>query len=354
MFNPIIIAAATRANSPEQLEAAYQLYAQAVQDGLNCRTLHIDPLSTPWESPQAPDHFRSGCAPLEALARAQRLIRDQEADLVMIRGRDLLRSDYTSEQRQTLMRIYPEMSIPQAYNQLCRHFCELQGIDESLFLTLRDALFDNYARTATQRALPMPDTGRFALLTDLFRAVDCANPVQDFEGAVLVTRANNSLPQQIRPVKIRSVGIGIAEHDGPEHSLSLAGYHALEKAGHYAEVQLAASEHPLPGLQGEPSLAEIVGNPATLLEVYTCYPVVPLAFLLTTGAVTEPQQLLSFIQQRPLTVTGGMNLARGPWNNPALNGLIQLCHQLSNEQPQAVLHGNGGLGYRQGIAVLSL
>ena len=49
-----------------------------------------------------------------------------------------------------------------------------------------------------------------------------------------------------------------------------------------------------------------------------------------------------------------MNLARAPWNNPALNGLITMYHQLMDSPQQfGLVHGNGGIGYRQGIAILA-
>jgi hypothetical protein len=50
-------------------------------------------------------------------------------------------------------------------------------------------------------------------------------------------------------------------------------------------------------------------------------------------------------------------------NNPALNGLITLYHRLCNDSADSevavddeltlgLVHGNGGLGYRQGVGIL--
>jgi hypothetical protein len=48
-----------------------------------------------------------------------------------------------------------------------------------------------------------------------------------------------------------------------------------------------------------------------------------------------------------------MNLARGAWNNPALNGLITMYQRMSEgDESIGLVHGNGGLGYRQGVAIL--
>ena len=87
--------------------------------------------------------------------------------------------------------------------------------------------------------------------------------------------------------------------------------------------------------------------------MYTCYPVVPLGFLQATGLAVDFDQLVQVLRTREVTVTGGMNIARAPWNNPALRGLIAMVRALE-QRPQTVglVHGNGGLGYAQGIALL--
>jgi hypothetical protein len=48
-----------------------------------------------------------------------------------------------------------------------------------------------------------------------------------------------------------------------------------------------------------------------------------------------------------------MNLAKAAWNNPALNSLILMHHRLcDSSQKIGLIHGNGGLGYRQGVAII--
>jgi hypothetical protein len=90
-----------------------------------------------------------------------------------------------------------------------------------------------------------------------------------------------------------------------------------------------------------------------LLEVYTCFPLIPLAFLFSSGLSADIASALSLLATQDVTVTGGMNLCRGPWNNPALHGLIAMTHALRERtEPLGVVHGNGGLGYRQGVAIL--
>jgi hypothetical protein len=62
---------------------------------------------------------------------------------------------------------------------------------------------------------------------------------------------------------------------------------------------------------------------------------------------------MPLLSEREVTVTGGMNLARAPWNNPALNALIVMCERLNaGSATMGAVHGNGGLGYKQGFAIL--
>ena len=78
-----------------------------------------------------------------------------------------------------------------------------------------------------------------------------------------------------------------------------------------------------------------------------------MAFLLVSGLVDILDDIPDFLSKYSITITGGMNLARGAWNNPALNALV-LMHQRLCDGPEklGLIHGNGGLGYRQGIAIV--
>jgi len=74
---------------------------------------------------------------------------------------------------------------------------------------------------------------------------------------------------------------------------------------------------------------------------------------LAAGFVSNINEIGDFLKHHEITVTGGMNLARAPWNNPALNGLIAVTEQLVKGHAQyGVVHGNGGIGEAQGITVL--
>ena len=144
-----------------------------------------------------------------------------------------------------------------------------------------------------------------------------------------------------RRIPVLSVALARVGDDGPDDLPEIAEYRHLaaswRDACRQAEVDFGAHY-----LAGE-----------ALLETYTCYPVVPLAFLLASGIARNPDDLPDLLASHPVTVTGGMNLARAAWNNPALDGLATLWERLSNgAAPLAALHANGGLGERQGVAIL--
>ena len=80
-----------------------------------------------------------------------------------------------------------------------------------------------------------------------------------------------------------------------------------------------------------------------------------MAFLLVSGLVKALEDIPEFLAKHQITITGGMNLARAAWNNPTLNALILMHQRLCNcdgKEKLGLVHGNGGLGYRQGIAIV--
>lgn len=313
------------------------------------QTLTIDPLSTPWFSPIAQQHFRSGCAPLMALSSAYKSI-NAGAKAVVIQGREPLNSGYTREQRHELMAVYDgDLSIADLYDQLAHRFIEQQHSTTAQFLELAKQLQQNYQTTYQQYI--DDGTAHFSLpsakwrhhVTPLFRGVDCANPLIDFSGYVLLCDEETAkLLTPDHQVSLAGIGVNtLVTGSEPTALNEIAQYQHLQQAFNNA-CQQANIDFVAEFTQGN-----------ALLEAYTCYPVVPMAFLLCNGFVSSLDQLPQFLQQHSITVTGGMNLARAPWNNPSLNALITTFEQLRHsEQRYAMIHGNGGLGYRQGVAVL--
>jgi len=337
-----LIAAAREVDGVGSLAPVQAQWDAIGRQGLRRTKLTIDPLAAGWDSPIATGHFRSGCAPIDALAHAGRLVREGTADAVLIQGEDDLRAQYgrdrTSLARE--MAIYgPECTIPEAYTRLAHAFIKQHRISDALFKELAAALFDNYTRTAHHNnTYRPPKPSAFAMVTDLFRKVDCANPVVDFRGALIV--ASETLAEQ-GAIQIAAVATAQASGDGPSHVEELALYDHLRTA---CSAAYARSGIDLP--------CEFLAGRA-LLDAYTCFPVAPLGFLVASGIVNDVAEILPLLRDHEITVTGGMNLARAAWNNPALNALIVMCDRLrAGDASVGAVHGNGGLGYRQGLAIL--
>lgn len=303
-------------------------------EGLRVESLYIQPLSADWNSEPA-GTFKSGAGPLFALAEASRLLQSG-VDLVRISGTEFLRQ-YVSEERSRKMQVFPGISLPEAYTSLAEAFIEQRGISEEEFQKLASALERNYLRTATSRGIIVKPGGD-ALVTRLFRRVDCANPVTDFEGELLVASDLACAALGLTGPRVLEVATSEVD-DGPENIEELAGY------SHLQDVFVRATE----GVDIQnPSF-----NGQLILEAYTCFPPVPLAFLECSGLAQTPSEMMTFLEKNPITVSGGMNFARAPWNNPALRGLIMVAEALKTKDAYGIVHGNGGLGGRQGIALLA-
>jgi len=341
MHQAFIIASGGCQDGVGSLEALHATTEQVFTANLKLERLVIDPLGVGWDTPIAENHFRSGCGPLEALAYAQTQLREGAFDAVLIEGTDAVKTGYPREERQALMEIYgKDYPITEAYTDLAKQFCHEQGITFSQFRHLRDLIFDNYRRSAPDKPI---DTVWLEAQTDLFRGVDCANPYTDYSGGLLLTREDLlekfDLPQTA--IEVAGVGIGYAQGDGIDHLEELATYWHLEKALYYAN------------LEAELNFAEAFNQGKALLEAYTCYPVVPLALLLHGQFVTNWQAIPDWLQKHSLTLQGGMNLNRAPWNLPALRALIEMTQALTTSKEHlGGVQGNGGLGYKQGFAIL--
>jgi hypothetical protein len=351
MPQAVIISAAKTVDQAGCLQHCLDLEARIQHDGHDIDYLTIEPLSGDWHSPEAEGHFRSGCAPIEALSRARELIHGGSS-AVLIHGEDNIKSDYPRHERSQRMAIYGEdYPLTEAYDDLARRFIVQHSIDEAQFRSLAAQLFENhklsYRNVLNDDFCPtlLPGEKWYQPVTSLFRGVDCANPVVDFSGRLLIVEASLADTLGVEPqerIEIRGVGINRLEGDGRDYLHQIADYDHLRLA--YLDCCKQA------GIEFADEFRQGKG----LLEAYTCYPVVPMAFLLASGLVDVLEQIPEFLQRHSITVTGGMNLARAPWNNPALNALITMHHRLlDGEETYGMIHGNGGLGYRQGVALLA-
>ncbi len=354
MNKAVIISAAKVVDGIGCMQHSLDIEAAIIALGIDIHHLYIEPLSTDWNAEPQPDHFKSGCAPVEALARAKSLIEQQTSatKAVLITGHDDLKTGYHRDERLRLMSVYTDdYPLTQAYTDLAEQFIQHHDINADLFRTISESLFDNH-KTSYRNALSddfspsmLPGERWYQPLTELFRGVDCANPLVDFSGRVLL--CNEALAEQLNipqneRIKVPAVGVSKLEGDGPDHINQIADYQHLKAAYQdcckQANIDFAAQFR-----KGE-----------ALLETYTCYPVVPMAFLLVSGLVDMLEDIPDFLKDHSITITGGMNLARAPWNNPALNGIIDMVKRLiEGNEDLGLIHANGGLGYRQGVALLT-
>lgn len=345
-----IIGAAKTEDGVGSLNQVLLLESKLLAKGLKPQQLIIDPLQVDWHSPEAKYHFRSGCAPIEALAKAKQLI-ENGSPAVIIAGEDHIKTAYNRAQRLEKMAVYgQEYPLTQAYTDLARTFSENNGISAQQFKSIANALFENYItsykKTMAEQFHPelLPESRWYNSITELFRGVDCANPMVDFSGKLIITSADIAEQLDVDKsqwLKVSAVELGRLEGDGAHYIDEIARYQHLHQAYHQACNQAKID------------FAHLFKNGEALLEAYTCYPVVPMAFLLVSGLIDTLDEMSSFLAKHTITVTGGMNLARAAWNNPALNALIVMHQRLTNDKESVgLVHGNGGLGYRQGVAII--
>jgi len=181
-----IIGAAKQRDEIGSLDEVLRLESQLLQSGITPKILLIEPLLVDWHSPEKEYHFRSGCAPIEALAAAKKLIENGEA-AVVISGEDHIKIVYSREERLSKMVVYDQSyPLTQAYTYLAHTFSENHNITEQQFKEFSSALFENYKmsfRNALSDTLTpelLPDFRWHKPITDLFRGGDCANPMVDF------------------------------------------------------------------------------------------------------------------------------------------------------------------------------
>ena len=346
----IIIGAAKKQDGQGSLEQVLLLESQLRERGITPKELVIEPLNVDWYSTEEKGHYRSGCAPIEALAQAKKMIENGET-AVVISGEDHIKTAYSRETRLRKMAVYgQDYPLTQAYTDLAKAFCERHGITEKQFKDISYALFENHQESfrhaLSNKFSPelLPDSRWHKLITDFFRGVDCANPLVDFSGRVLITREDIAEKIGIHKSKwleVKSVGLSRLEGDGPNYLMDISRYEHLQQA-----YKQACDEANI-------DFVSLFKRGDALLEAYTCYPVVPMAFLLVSGLVEVLEDIPDFLTKHRITITGGMNLAKAAWNNASLNALIQMHEQLcSGKESIGLIHGNGGLGYRQGVAVL--
>ncbi len=166
------------------------LLSKARKKGLRIKELEIVNLAKRWEDKLSPSQFKSGAAVMAALNKARKLVTDDKADLVLIKGQDFLKTGYERGEREKFMKLYRKKFTPlDGYNKLVPLFLKQHNISEKDYFIIRDALFDNYKRTflKTHPESALPHEKWFEPLTKYFRGVDCANPNIDYSGQLVLS-----------------------------------------------------------------------------------------------------------------------------------------------------------------------
>lgn len=325
-----------------------KLLTQADKKHLSITTLEIVNLAKRWEDKLKSNEFKSGASAMDAINKARKLLASKKADLVVIKGQDLLKTGYVKEDRDNFMRLYNKKFTPMdGYNKLVPAFLRFHGFSEKDYFKGREALFENYS--ATWKSLhpnANPPEGRwFQPLTKYFRGVDCANPHIDYSVQIIIT--NKKIADLLKvPGKNRVEILGNAftklKVDGFKSIAEIAPYLHLKRTINKA-LKEAKINFNLEYLEGRAAL-----------DAYTCYPVVPMGLLVRMGLVKELQDLPDFLKEHEVTVTGGLNLGKAAWNLTSLNAIIAMREKMINSKAirYGMVHGNGSIGNQQGITIL--
>lgn len=298
--------------------------------------------------------YKSGASPVQALFDAKELINEDLYDAVFIFGYDPLLTNkhvYGKNTIKQAMDIFNGRSILECYNLISHRMCEEMGISKEFFLQLTDDLYKNYLKTYAKNTSQEVayDRGRLLddLKGDLFRMTDCANPNIDFAGGVILVNDKTANLLNLPYGRVKVSGAKYSMVKGTPESIDKLVGQKNNLFAHLRSSFLEAQE------QAKINVLEEFNNGKLRFELYTCYPPIPLAFLLTTNMVKSIREIPEFLLNHEITITGGMNFARAPWNNPALNGLIEMCITMKNGVIKyGLVHGNGGIGEIQGVAIL--
>lgn len=312
-----------------------RLIKKAREKNLKIETLTIVNLARRWEDKLAKNEFKSGASAMAAIEKARKLLASKKVDLVVIRGEDLLRTGYAPGEREKFMKLYDHEHTPlEGYNELVPLFLQKHKLSEEKFFEIRDLLFQNYARTWKKK---LPDERWFRPLTKYFRGVDCANPNINYSGQIILSSKKT-------PGSVEIIGNAFVK-------LSVDGYESLPKIAPYLHLKRAITKAET---EAKISFKKKFLTGSALLDAYTCYPVVPMGLIYRLGLVKKMEDIPALLEDHAVTVTGGLNLGKAPWNLTSLNALIVMREKLlaSKKFHYGLVHGNGSLGNQQGITIL--
>jgi len=353
----------------EQFADASSLLKKARQEGYRVACFFIDPLMYTFEagnefylnilaldSLENVNYYHSGAGPIHAIADAKAAIQGGLADIVAVFAYEPLyinKKTYGKDAvNQAMDDVFRGKSLIYLYNCLGEQMCKVLGISQDRFRELADALYDNHCRVYEKlhgEGSARRERGKSlaALGGGLFRMTDVANPNIDFAGGVILGsgKAASELRTLEKPVIVKAAEREMVR-GGEDRVPELVGsqeniFPHLRRVFRRIETKAGIS------------LPEEAGKANLLLNAYTCYPPIPLAFLLAGGFVKTAEEIPGFLREHDLTVNGGMSLARAAFNNPALTALIEICQKLQGSaEKYGIVHGNGGMGEQHGLALV--
>ncbi|MBT3703371.1 MAG: hypothetical protein HOG12_17720, partial [Alphaproteobacteria bacterium] len=304
-----------------------------------------------WQTDLPPHRLRCACAPLVAFNQARQRMAEGEIDAVVIQGREHMKSDFQGrkDERNRLMKIYGEgkCGILDGYEKLAQAFITHRDISADDFRRTSEYIFENHWRVwQTQNPnAPRPADAWFNPVTPLFRGVDCANPSVDYDGCLVIV-SDEVLQKTDFGLKsysqIAACDVQQLCPDGPEFVKEIVSYDHMATS-----FNIACAE-------ANVDFKSVFRNNQALLDIYSCYSVVPMGFLMATGFVENFAGIPAFAEEFPLTITGGLNLAKAPWNNTTVQTLASMFHALKSDQAPDIggVHSIGALGYLQGFTIL--
>lgn len=342
-----IIGAARLIDGKGSMTKVDQLITRIDNLRLNIQHYKIAPLRFPWRSSLPENMIRSACSPIIGIKEANKLFNDGKADVAIISGTDKLKTNYTREERHEFMKCFSEGKTHfDGYVELANQFIKEFAINIDDFHNICKHLFNNYLRTYKSiiKNFVEPDLRWFQFINKYFRGVDCANPYVDFEGVVIIIKPEIAFELGVNErdvVKIKGYSLNEIGKDDLESISLFVNYNHITKSFIEASA-MAGLDFKDKFLKGE-----------AYLDVYSCYPIPAIAFLLKSG-FTNTNDLYNFLDENAITITGGLNLGRAPWNNTVLNSLVRGVELLSksNHKRYIGIHGNGSLGYQQGFLIL--
>ncbi|MBR2551690.1 MAG: hypothetical protein IKF05_01685 [Erysipelotrichaceae bacterium] len=299
------------------------------------------------------NYYRTGAGPIHALADAKLYIENGLCDAVAIFAYEPL---YMCKKKlggaaiRKAMDIFDGVNLISCYNRLAEQLCQELGIQTEEFKKISDALYDNYIRTysalygensfSRDRGRMLEDMGGY-----LFHLTDCANPNVDFAGGMILCNDETyrAFNKEETHVVLDSAACKMV-YGNPNKTAAIT--ENGEILPHLRKISEALEKES--GIR----MKEELDKDDLLLAAYTCYPTSPFGLLFACDLVRSVEEIYPFLERHEITVEGGMSLGRAPWNCSAFRNAILIAQKLSaSSQHYGLVHGNGGMGETQGLAL---